>query len=282
MIPVLAQISSLGSPWDADVTDYAAGQCQALEIWLGKLETYLQSHSEDDVRAVLDSHQMTMPVASFQGGLLGGRTEARQVHWDHFQRRLVLCRNLDIGTLVVAADIQGAAAQVDPDQVCSSLVEAADRAAAAGVRIALEFQTRSAFCNNLETALAVVAETNHANLGVCLDTFHFFTGPSKTEDLAKLTPETLFHVQLCDLAGRPRELATDADRILPGDGDLPLAALLQRLAKTGYTGTVSVELMNPRIWQVPARSYAEVAMTALETLLAAAKGRPGSARDEIA
>ena len=64
--------------------------------------------------------------------------------------------------------------------------------------------------------------------------FHFAVGPSKTEDLAYLTPANLFHVQLSDLADRLRETAADRDRILPGDGDLPLTAIVRHLRAIDY------------------------------------------------
>jgi sugar phosphate isomerase/epimerase len=105
------------------------------------------------------------------------------------------------------------------------------------------------------------------HLGLCLDVFHYYTGPSKPEDLHYLSPQNLFHVQFCDLADVPREFATDADRILPGDGDIPLAPIVQHLREIGYTGTVSVELMNPRIWQIPPRQFGEIALTALRKVL---------------
>ena len=88
------------------------------------------------------------------------------------------------------------------------------------------------------------------------------------------------------LAGQPRELATDGDRVLPGDGDFLLGSDRRPTRAIDYTGCVSVELMNPRIWQIPARQFGEVAMTALRKVLGQAKvkrsihhrGRRGSQR----
>jgi sugar phosphate isomerase/epimerase len=78
-------------------------------------------------------------------------------------------------------------------------------------------------------------------------------------------------VQLCDLAGAARELATDSDRVLPGDGDILLAPMIDRLRQINYAGYVSVELMNPQIWQVPPLSFGEIAITALRKLLGQAQ-----------
>ena len=267
MKPALAQVCSLNSPFDKDIEEYAAGQCRAVEIWLGKLETYLETHSVDEVRRVLDEQGVDAPVASFQGGLLSSQGDYRREHWAHFGRRLPLLRELGISMLVVAGDIAGPLDQQLLERVQRSLRQAAELAAQHGVRLAVEFQAGAALGNNLQTMAWLVEQCGAPNLGLCLDVFHFYVGPSKSEDLAYLTEENLFHVQLCDIAGQARELATDSDRILPGEGDFFLEPLLQRLGQIGYTGHVSIELMNPQIWQVPARSFGEIGMTALRKLL---------------
>ncbi len=267
MEPCLAQVCSLDSPFEKDVEDYAAGACRAIEVWLTKLEPYLESHSLDEAQSLCEQRGVTLPVASFQGGLLISQGERRKEAWDHFARRLQLCRDLSIGTLVLACDIVGPLEQTDLERAQTSLVQAATEAGKAGLRLALEFQGRSTFGNNLQTAAALVNEVGSPHLGICLDVFHFYTGPSKLEDLAYLTPANLFHVQLCDLADIPREFAADADRILPGDGDFQLTPILDRLRAMNYRGSISIELLNPRIWQIPPRQFGEIAMTALRKLL---------------
>src|SRR5262245_7048062 len=167
MLPAISQVCTLHAPFEADVADYAAGACRATEIWLGKLETYLDRHSLEDAKRLLAEHEMAAPVASYQGGLLDSQGDARPEHWDHFAKRLALCRELGIGTLVVAADVaapahvgripnpSGLAGEVNGrignpsyapmiDRVKVSLAQAAEQAERHGMRLALEFQARSA------------------------------------------------------------------------------------------------------------------------------------------
>jgi 2-keto-myo-inositol isomerase len=271
MKPAISQVCSLNSSFEKDIEDYAAGACRAVELWLGKLETYLETHLVDDVRRLLDEQEMAAPVASFQGGLLVSQGEARREHWDHFSRRLRLLRELHVGTLVVACDVVGPLKQQDLERVQTSLTQAAVRAGEQAVRLALEFQASATFGNNLQTAAALVNEIGSPHLGLCFDAFHYYAGPSKAEDLAYLTRNNLFHVQLCDLAGTPREFASDADRILPGDGEFQLQPIIDTLRAIGYDGYISLELMNPQIWQVPARQFGEIGMTALRKLLGQAR-----------
>jgi sugar phosphate isomerase/epimerase len=74
-------------------------------------------------------------------------------------------------------------------------------------------------------------------------------------------------VQLCDLAGVPRELATDSDRIMPGDGDFQLGPVLEQLRRIGYAGWVALELFNPTLWRMKPVQVAEIGLTAVRRLL---------------
>ena len=51
--------------------------------------------------------------------------------------------------------------------------------------------------------------------------------------LAAHEGDRLAHIQLSDVAGVARELATDADRILPGDGDFQIDRVLRALRAIG-------------------------------------------------
>ena len=267
MRPTLAQVCSLNSGFADDVKDYAAGHCHSIELWLTKLENYLHNHSVDDVHRLLEDNEMSAPVASFQGGLLASQGEARREAWELFDRRVELCRQLRVGTIVVACDVPEPFSQMDLDRVQVSLVQLAQLVGSKGLRAALEFQAQSAFGNNLQTAVALVAEVGSPHLGICLDAFHYYVGPSKPDDLYYLSAQNLFHVQLCDLADVPREVARDSQRILPGEGDIPLAPILGRLREIGYDGCVSIEVLNPHMWQVGPRQFGEIAITALRKLL---------------
>ncbi len=267
MLPAISQVCSLHSTFERDVEDYAAGKCPAIEIWLTKLENFLDHHSIDDVIRLLHQNEIVAPVASYQGGLLDSQGEKRRAAWDLFESRLELCRQIGVSTIVVAADLHPPLSQQQLDRTTTSLNEVAIAAGKRGLRAALEFQSHSPFLNNLQTAAAVIADVASPHLGLCLDAFHFEVGPSKLSDLQYLTNSNTFHVQLSDLADVARELASDADRILPGDGDIPLTKILERLMQIQYEHVVSVELMNPQLWHVPALEFGEVATTAIRCLL---------------
>jgi len=267
MIPSIATVCSLQTPLETVLEDYAAGHVDAVDLWLGQVDAYLKERSVGALRERLAGHGIAPVAASFQGGLLTSQGEARAEHWKTFEGRLAVCRDLGIPVLVVAGDAFGPLGPEDLGRLSMSLAEAAKRAADAGVRLALEFDARASFPNNLQSAVALVEDVGSPSLGVCLDWFQWTVGPSKPLDLWLLSRDNLAHVQLSDIADLPREMASDADRILPGEGSSPVDDLVRRLGEIGYGGAVAVELMNPQLWGVPPRQFGEIAITALRKLL---------------
>jgi sugar phosphate isomerase/epimerase len=278
MKPCISEATTLPSTFAEDVQAYASAGCPALEVWLTKLETHLETHSAADTRQLLADRGMTLAAASYQGGLLLSQGEQRKAHYDHFRRRLELCQQFGIPTLLAVADFADKMDATSLGRAVVSLTQAAQWAAGFGVRLALEFRNSATFCTSLDTALALVAECGEPNVGINFDVFHYYTGPSKFEDLALLTSDRLAFVQLSDLAGVPRELAADSDRILPGEGDFQLAPILDRFRQLGYDGWVSLEVMNPNLWKSKAAHVAELGMAALRRLLEPGWGASSAAR----
>lgn len=267
MKPCISQAITLPSSFADDIANYADAGCKSIEVWLTKLEDHLERHSAEETQALLERHGVRLVAAAYQGGLLLAQGDARKAHFDHFRRRLDLCQQFAIPTLLVVADFVEKVDAVALERSVVSLAEAAQWAAGFGVTLALEFRGKNSFCSSLDTALALVHQCGEPNVGINLDVFHYYTGPSKWEDFAGLTLDRLAHVQLADLAGTPRELATDSDRILPGDGDFQLTSLVDFLRQLGYAGYVSVELMNPVLWRANPRQVAEISYTALRKIL---------------
>ena len=263
MKPCISQATTMNATLEADLKAYARGGWTLVELWLTKVEEFLRGRTPADLLALLAEEGLTAAAAAGQGGLLISRGAEREAHWDLFRRRLALLRELKVPVLVVAADFNRTLAEEDYGLAAASLAEAGELAGAHGVRIALEFQKGAAFCASLDTTLSLVAQCGSPHVGVCLDLFHYYTGPSKFEDLGYLSRENLAWVQACDLGGTPRELAGDADRIFPGEGDFQIGPILDHLGAIGYDGPVSLEVLNPSLWATPVDRVADFGHQAL-------------------
>ncbi len=279
MRPCMSQATTLTTPFEADVVALAQAGWDLVEIWLPKLETFLRQGSPAKARSLLTDHGLTAAGAAGQGGLISTAGEARKALREQYLRRLDLLAELAVPTLILTADFPETPRPEMFGEAIEALAEAAEQARQRGVRLAFEFVSTGKFATSLDTALALVTQANAENLGLCLDLFHYYTGPSKFEDLAYLSPANLFWVQVCDLSGTPRELAQDADRILPGEGDFQLDPILDQLRTLGYDGPASLEVLNPDLWEIAADRVAPIALQALMRTLGDRVNDPHAARE---
>jgi 2-keto-myo-inositol isomerase len=263
----ISQATTLPAPFADDIAAFADVGWSAVELWLTKLEKHLETSKIEEIRRLFEDRNIKPVAAAYQGGLLLSQGEQRKAHFDHFRRRLELCQSIGIGTLLLVADFAQRPDATALQRSVVSLTQAAQWAAGFDVRLALEFRGSDAFCTSLDTAIELIEQCGEPNVGVCLDLFHYYKGPSKPEDLAGLTRKNLAFVQLCDVAGVPRELMTDADRVMPGDGDFQFGLMVETLRRIGYDGYVSLELMNPVLWQMKLTQVAELGLMALRRVV---------------
>jgi len=87
------------------------------------------------------------------------------------------------------------------------------------------------------------------NVGLVVDTFHFYLGNSSLESLQKVDPEKIFIFHINDSEDLPRNELQDKNRLLPGKGIIPLREIARGLQGIGYNKMVSVELFRPEYWE---------------------------------
>lgn len=114
-----------------------------------------------------------------------------------------------------------------------------------GVELLYEFIgfSRHAFSSLRQARQVTVA----SGLLLVLDTFHLAVGETNFEDIQQMGAGEIGLVHLSDalVGDRPISEIADADRVLSGEGQLPLQEYLRALADIGYDGPVSVEVFHP-------------------------------------
>jgi 4-hydroxyphenylpyruvate dioxygenase len=142
-----------------------------------------------------------------------------------------------------------------------------------GVTLMLEFTKTSTLASTLPSALKIVRDAAHPNVRVMLDTFHFWAGFSKFEDLELLRDGELAHLHFEDIpSDPPREmLESQQHRTFPGDGNAPLRRIVELLKRKRYSGPVSLEIFQsgtPAIQNMDPFQVATRAKAAIEPLIA--------------
>ena len=120
----------------------------------------------------------------------------------------------------------------------------ADFAAGHGARVALE--PLNASIVNIETAvwtlaqaMQIVRAVDHTSFGICLDCWNVWQNADILEGIRE-AGERIFVVQISDWR-TPRSFE---DRLIPGQGEIPLPAFLRAVRESGFTGAYSVEIFS--------------------------------------
>jgi len=115
-----------------------------------------------------------------------------------------------------------------------------------GVRIGLELVGRcDAPTRTLAAARALLDRVAHPGVGLILDAFHFHAGGSTWAMLEALDPQALGLVRLADASALPPRRLREGDRLLPGDGVMPLLTFVRLLERAGYDGSYSIKVSWP-------------------------------------
>ncbi len=143
------------------------------------------------------------------------------------------------------------------------------RAAEYGLRIGLEFMM-STQVKTINDALKLIAVSGADNAAVTVDALHLARSGGSPEQVAALGAAQISYVQLCDGAARvpPEGYAweTATERMLPGEGELPLPALVEAVGP-GVLLAVEAPSQRRRAAGIPADAYAAKAMDSLRCLL---------------
>jgi sugar phosphate isomerase/epimerase len=118
-------------------------------------------------------------------------------------------------------------------------------AARHGVVIALEFMPGTAI-PDLASAHAIAEACGEPNCGAMLDTWHFARAGGTIEDIARLPPGAIAGLQLSDRAPPlPGETYQPmSGRLLPGEGTLPLSAIVEAVLANSPGITAEVEVFS--------------------------------------
>jgi sugar phosphate isomerase/epimerase len=151
------------------------------------------------------------------------------------------------------------------DALVDRFARAADLVRAAGGRIALEFLPYMAV-STIAGARAVCEAVGPERAGVLVDSWHVFRGTDSLAGVAAIPGEAIAYVQFDDalpLVGEPADEVM-ARRVWPGAGEFPLAAFAEAIRATGYSGPVSVEVLNAE-WRDDGLTVADFARDASRT-----------------
>lgn len=137
-------------------------------------------------------------------------------------------------------------------------MEAACDAAGQGVRLAVEYMPFTPL-NRVGDAVALARHVGFNRAGVLIDVWHHERGPDSWDDLAAVPLEAIAYVEFDDALPAGADMAEDTmqSRTFPGEGVFDLRRFADIIAKIGYSGVVSIEILNAQWRSGDMKEFAE-------------------------
>jgi len=247
---------------------YAKAGIRLVEPNLLKVREFAQKEGGPAAaKRLLDDLGLRPASNSNQLGLMEPSDE-RVKNLEELRWKVELIQAIGGDRLVTPSAGPGTYTEDDFKRGVDNMREAAEIAKPFGVTLMLEFARSSRFAGSLPTALNLVRETNHPNYRVMMDTYHFWGGISKFEDLALLRDGELHHLHFEDVpASPPREIQGQPHRVFPGEGIAPLRRIIEVLKAKKYAGAVSFETFNPDVQATDPYQVAMRVRKAIEPLI---------------
>ena len=241
-----------------------------LELYVPKLAPFLESHSAEGLaRRLQGAGLAAIAMNGIENFSFRSPGEFVQIEKD-CGRLARLSQVIGCPCIVVVPSPKpdGMSEAAVKESTVEALRRLAEIVAPYGVKLAFEFLA-PANCSvrTLAHGWEIVQATGRDDVGLVLDTYHFFVGGSSWESLEDLDLSRLFLVHLNDVEDLPLEQLTDADRLLPGEGILPLRRILAILKAGGYNGAYSLEVMRPAYRRRDPLEYARAGREAIERVL---------------
>lgn len=133
------------------------------------------------------------------------------------------------------------------DTAATEYRKLADQAAEHGAKIA--FEPLNPTIMNIESAIwtlqqarDLVESVDRPNFGICLDFWNIWQNPD-VEDAIRTCGDWTFVVQVSDW----RTPRSTQDRLIPGQGSIPLPRLLRAVRQSGFAGAISVEIFSGHV-----------------------------------
>ena len=163
-------------------------------------------------------------------------------------------------------------------QTASRLAECARVMEDHGIRLGLEYlgmrtllnQFRYPFISSMKECKELISNTGQTNVGMVLDSFHWYCADDKIEDIRSLKPDEITHVDFNDArTGFTRLAQEDGKRELPmATGVINAKDFLQGLLDIGFDGPLRTEPFNQVLNDMEDSAAVKLNMDALKKALA--------------
>lgn len=237
-----------------------------IELWCDEIREYTEKGNPiKDVIHALEDNGLKVPSMIALHGWMDTSGEEYERALDEAKRRMELAAELGASYIVATPSTKEEPIEIDLDDVARRYSDLIEIGREFGVLPAMEFLGFITTIYRVDQAWEVVKRSGAEDGTIVLDSFHLYRGGSSLDDVPDIDGRRIAIFHINDVpSGKERDELRDEDRIMPGDGILPLGDIVARLDSIGYEGFISLELFNRELWR---KDPLEVARIGLEKIM---------------
>ena len=255
---------------ETDIKAASGAGYELIEIWAAKLRVFLETKTVADLKQLLEESNLEpYSINSIEHITFRSAADYENIKLETEELSKIAQEINCPYVVVVPGKLPRSATEENIiDESVSVLNELADIAEKYNVGLAFEFLGQ-ADCSvqTLDLDKKIIERVNRDSVGLVIDTFHFYAGNSSFEAIETLDPKKLFIFHINDAEDLPKENLTDAHRLYPGEGILPMKEIKARFDKIGYDRMVSIEIFRPEYWDENPFEVAKKARAATKNVL---------------
>jgi 2-keto-myo-inositol isomerase len=234
-------------PLDEKVELVAGAGFDAIEPWDGELEAYEKAGgSLEKLAARIKELGLFVPSVIGLWGVLSNSEEDFEKRLDEHRNRLRMVKAIGSGHVQCIPDFNFKDDfNMDSGAVCYARIsEIALKDY--GLKTGVIFLNAVGKLKTVADAVELGMKSGWNDAKIIPDSYHNYHGGTTLNSLRMLNGNAIAIYQFADAPkGQERKTSwCDGERVLPGDGQLPLVEELRILLEIGYQGCVSLELYN--------------------------------------
>jgi len=242
------------------------GKFDGIEIWTDKLKNFLTNSPKEYLKEIIDENKLEVAaICPLFLRAFGDMSQTiNDVKWASEIAHALSCKVLLLCPDVPPSNLSYSEAVKITGK---SLKECEKVINDYGIKIAIEPLGKHPFVPGPKQAMDIIDESKSENIGLIIDTFHYYKSDIPMKDIEEIPIEKLLIVHINDCEDRPKEELNDGHRLYPGLGVIPLNKILKILKEKDYSGFLSIEIFREEYWKNPLYKILEDSYKSLKNII---------------
>ena len=243
----LSQLTTLRWSLADEVVQLKETGYDAIGLWRPKVIDFGEERSADLLRET----GMRVSSLSFAGGFTGSCGFSYLEAIADGRQAIAQANQVGADNLIVIGGAQnGHTDRHSRRMVVDGLRALGDEAAKSRLKISLQsmhsyFRKRWTFLNSLDATLDLISQASHPHIKLAFDAYHLMDEPN----IASRIPEIVDLTGIVQISDADRAPTSDQNRLMPGQGKIPLKEIIHGFQNAGYNGYFDIQVWSGRVWK---------------------------------